>query len=245
MSLTLPLWFTLTAAASATPADTELPYAAWQTERYPAPSGVVLERPPAPPREEPEQARRLWELVPELGLALPSCRKRAESCGGIRPGLDVGITGLYRPMPYFAFGVSAHFDAFSLGRSRSADVLEASTSFFGVAGRVYAFESGAFDPYLELALGGGSLETSGVDARGRVGTHVDFAPAARVAAGLDFALGSWLRLGPVFAVSEYAPRTASVCGAGGCVSRSAERAALPRGSTSFGFRLSLSAGERL
>lgn len=243
MTPALRLFMTL-AAASPAPAEPALPYAAWNGDHYSAPKAVVLDTPPPPLTEEPENARRVWELVPDFGIALPACRGAVAGCDGVRPGVEVGLTGLYRAVPYFAIGVTARLDVFSAGRS-SDDAIQASSTFFGIAGRLYPFESGLFDPYLELAIGAGALESTGSSARQRESAHVDLAPSARVAAGLDFALNPWLRLGPTFAMSEYAAPNPTYCARGRCVSRYAGDFPLPRGATTLGFRLTVSAGERL
>lgn len=223
--------------------DAELPYAAWQGDAHAKPEAAVLERGPAPLPEPPEQARRLWEFVPDFGVALPGCRGRGADCQGVRPGLELGVSGLYRPFAFFALGVTARLDTFSVARAEGARTAQA--TFFGAALRLYAFESGMFDPYLELAVGGGSLETSAARSGQREGTHVALAPAARIAGGLDFALSPWLRLGPALAMSQYASGNATYCTHAGCTTRSDRQSALPRGATSFGFRLTIALGERL
>lgn len=200
-----------------------------------------MERAPPPLDEEPEHARRLFELTPAFGLSIPNCA-HTPGCAALSPGANVGLTVLYRPVPSFAFGVSGRLDAFSIGHD-TEQAFDASATWFGLAGRVYAFESGALDPYLELALGGGTLELSGSHAGGRDRARVDFTFGARLAAGLDVALTPWLRLGPELAFTEYVRKDS--CRGVLCGTYGAGRALLPTGATSLGFRLTLATGERL
>lgn len=224
--------------------ETALPYAAWRSARHPLPPGELRDRAPAPAPEEPEQARRLFELTPDVGVALPSCGGRGAACAALSAGAEVGLTALYRAMPYFAFGVVARLDAFSFGQG-AADAPAAQMTFFGVVGRLYAFKAGLLDPYLELAIGGGSIETTTASAGNRSRTVAEFTPAGRIGAGVDFAINPWLRLGPSASLSEYAPGSVSQCAARRCTAVDLGHAPLPRGATSLAFRLTFTTGERL
>lgn len=222
-----------------------LPYRAWTVERYPHPTYDLADRAPMPLGEEPELARRMLEFSPDLGVAIPSCGDSGSSCARLLGGAEAGLTALYRISPYFAFGLGARLDAFSLAQEESSESLRGNTTFFGVVARVYGYESGLLDPYLELALGGGALSTESERHGRRSSDRVEFAPAARVAAGLDFALNPWLRLGPTLAFARYAPGAAMHCTSEVCSSLSPSRSAIVSGATSLGFRLTFSAGERL
>lgn len=224
--------------------ETALPYAAWTSARHPLPTSELPDRAPRPAPEEPEQARRLLEFAPDVGVALPSCAGRGAACADLTAGAEVGLSALYRAMPHFAFGVVARLDAFSFGQG-AADAAAAQMTFFGVAGRLYAFQTGLLDPYLELAIGGGSVETTVTSAGNRSTTVAEFTPAGRISAGVDFALNPWLRLGPAASLSEYAPSSASHCADRRCNVVDLGQAPVPRGATSFAFRLTFTTGERL
>jgi hypothetical protein len=157
------------------------------------------------------------------------------------PGVEIGASVFYRLIPHFAVGATARLDAFSLAQGDASEALRGSSTFFGVAARVYGYDSGALDPYLELSLGAGSLEMH----RGQDRERVDFAPAGRIAAGIEFSLNPWLRVGPALAFSRYAPRAAERCSARSCVSLAPEETGIVRGTTSLGVHFTFATGERL
>jgi hypothetical protein len=74
-------------------------------------------------------------------------------------------------------------------------------------GRVYLFESGAFDPYLELGLGYAVDRAEGA----RAGSH---GPSARAGGGLDWVIVSPLRLGAHAAYRERVEWPSRPCAAG-------------------------------
>jgi hypothetical protein len=117
--------------------------------------------------------------------------------------------------------------------------------FWGLTGRAYFLESGVFDPYLELAVGGGSLRLEVSGQRLRAEEQVPFAFGARSAAGVDLLLNSWLRLGTFFSFTRFAPASVAHCEVLGCSARSAGSSWLAVGATSLGVRVSLATGELL
>jgi hypothetical protein len=177
--------------------------------------------------------------VPELGAVFSHCGARA-GCSALTAGSELGLSALYRATPFFAFGASTRIAMFDVADAEST---RGHSLFAGVAGRVYFFEAGLWDPYLELALGGVSLAASHAARRGRLHDEVSFAPAARAAFGIDFALNPWLRLGPALAVARYAPRRVERCVAAACAPIEPASSALPHGLTSFGLRLTFASGE--
>jgi hypothetical protein len=222
-----------------------LPYDAWQGTHYDAPHSAPLERAPAPLADAPDHPRRQFELGSELGIGLPHCPSNdGVGCPSFTAGSEVALTLLVRPSPYFAFGVSGRRFAFGLGGSSGAEEAHGSALFFGLAGRAYFLESGLLDPYLELDLGGGRLDLD-VSGPARANERVVFAPGARSAAGVDFALNSWLRLGTFVALTRFLPTSVAHCEALGCTTRSGGSSWLAVGATSLGVRLTFAAGEAL
>lgn len=225
--------------------QTALPYRAWTARGYGVPSTALSDRAPLPLGEEPEAARRMIELAPQLAVVLPTCADGETSCARLLPGVELGVSALYRIAPNFAFGLVARMDAFSLTHADALEKLRASATFFGLLGRLYAYESGLLDPYLELALGGGTLQTKSQGPSGRVSDQVDFASALRLAVGLDFVVTPWLRFGPTLAFSRYAPASATHCTGQDCGWLPAARSSIVLGTTSLGLHWTFAAGERL
>jgi len=151
---------------------------------------------------------------------------------------------LFRPNPYFAFGASARRFAFGLGGSAGGSEARGGALFWGLTGRAYFLEAGLVDPYLELALGGGSL---GLEVSGsvRAEEQVPFAFAARSAAGVDLLLNGWLRVGSFLSLTRFVPSSVAHCEGLGCSARSADSSWLAVGATSLGVRLGLASGELL
>jgi hypothetical protein len=162
-----------------------------------------LDAGPPPMLRAPEHARRPFAFVPELALSLPLCEggPGAEPCAALGPAFGGSLSGFYRIYPYFAFGARASYFR-SRGSARGESALGGEVIDGAAAGRVYFYESGAFDPYLELDLGYGSLDTSFVDASGKRHQLSAFGPTARVSGGLDFVVSESLELGGSFAFSH-------------------------------------------
>lgn len=221
-----------------------VPYDAWQGSHFDAPQVALLERAPAPLAEAPDHPRRQFELGSELGIGMPHCASDdGVGCPSFTAGGEIALTLLYRATPYFAFGVGGRRFAFGLGGSSGAEAARGSALFFGVSGRAYFLESGLVDPYLELELGGGrlDLELGAAHANESVG----FAPGARSAAGVDFALNSWLRVGTFLALTRFIPSSVAHCESRACSTRSAGSSWLAVGATSLGVHLTFAAGEAL
>ncbi|HEX6765174.1 MAG TPA: hypothetical protein VF103_06840 [Polyangiaceae bacterium] len=158
---------------------------------------------PPPLLRAPEHARKPFALVPEVSLSLPLCEggPGAEPCAALGPAFGGSLTALYRIYPYFAFGARASYFR-SKGSVRDASALGGEVFDGAAAGRVYFYEAGAFDPYLELDLGYASLDTSFADASGKRYELSAFGPTARVSGGLDFVVAESFELGGSFAFSH-------------------------------------------
>ena len=222
-----------------------LPYDAWQGTHYHAPHAALLDRARAPLADAPAPPRRQFELGSELGIGVPHCESSdGLGCPSLSAGGEVAVSLLYRPSGYFAFGAAGRRFAFGLGGSTGPEEARGSALFLGLTARVYLFDSGLFDPYLELELGGGQL---GLDVSGGPRAHesVSFAPGARSAAGVDFALNGWLRAGTFLAFTRFFPTSVAHCEALTCSTRSASASWLAVGATSLGVRLTFATGEAL
>lgn len=200
------------------PAPLPLPYEPWQgvgfTRPQPAPA-TDLPPPLARPRALP---RRPLELTAALATFLPSCGSGSvddRACQTITPGSGVDAALLYRVTPYFAFGAEAALSGFAARGRGLLSHAGGGARFLGVAGRVYFADSGAWDPYVALTLGVGSLTLQQSALAGAGVTTTGF--GARVAGGVDYVLGAHLRFGPAVSFSRWiawseAQCQASVCG---------------------------------
>ncbi|RYZ08168.1 MAG: hypothetical protein EOO73_08890 [Myxococcales bacterium] len=192
------------ASAQETSSELPLPYEPWH--------GVGFERPPAAPATDlppplarpPERPRRPLELSAALATFLPSCGSGSvddRACLTVTPGSGVDAALLYRATPYFAFGAEAALSGFGARGHGLLSSAGGGARFLGVAGRVYFADSGAWDPYVALTLGFGSLLLEG---RAPVGSSVSTTGlGVRVAGGVDYVLGSHLRLGPSVSFSRW------------------------------------------
>jgi hypothetical protein len=213
------------------------------------PPPIVLEAPPAPELPTPDYSRRPFEIAPELVLGLPSCAEGSadnQRCAGIAAGLGAGGALLWRPNPYFALGGT--FDAlhfgFHPGQSSGLSGSGASGHFVGVLGRVYFFERGVVDPYFELGLGSGGVDTR-ADEAGALYDESTSGLAFRTGGGLEFYLGHHVRLGPAFDWTTFNVSRVRRCGGGRCVDLDEGSYGHGTGFTSFALRLSIVLGPGL
>jgi hypothetical protein len=216
------------------------PSARAEAARVPPPRPELDLGPPPLPRA-PEHARKTFELVAEVGAALPTCRSGpdAERCRALAPAFGAGLMALHRAFPYFAFGGAASY-ARASGRA-TAGSLDGVLLGAGAVGRVYLYEEGAFDPYLELELGYGSLRTSLVDHEDVRHEDRAFGPLARVAGGLDFIVLPALELGGALGFTHLLLERGERCAAEACVSGGAPSGAM-LGALAFGLRAKLVLG---
>ena len=213
------------------------------TDTVPPPRSEIDEGPP-PFERPPERARRPVALVSEFLLALPTCQSgaAAEPCRALVPAIGAGFTALYRPYPYFSFGAG-----FSYARATAtppAGLLDGELFSVGAWGRVYFYEEGAFDPYLELELGYGS-HTTALSAPGGARTEDSaFGPMTRVGGGLDFAVLTHLELGAAVGFTHLLVERGEHCGMEGCARGSAPNGAI-LGALALGLRATVLLGAPL
>ena len=209
----------------------------------------MLEAPPAPELPSAEYSRRPFELTPELALGLPSCADGSidnQRCAGISAGLGAGGTLLWRPTPYFAFGGAFNVLRFGFHPAERSGSSEsrASGHFVGALGRVYFFERGLVEPYLELGLGSGSIETRAGEA-GEAYEEGASGIAFRSGGGLEFYLSRHVRLGPAFVWTTFHVSRVRRCGGGRCTDLDEGNYGHGTGFTSFAVRLSIVLGPGL
>jgi len=116
-----------------------------------------------------------------------------ERCTLLEPAVGATLAALHRPNPFFAFGVGVSYSR--AGADPEDGLVESELYAVGARGRVYFHEEGAFDPYLELELGYGSLRPTFVEVSGARRVDSVFGPRARVGGGIDFSVLPSLRLG--------------------------------------------------
>jgi len=191
-----------------------------QAEHAPPPP-IVLAAPPPPELPPSEYSRRPFELSPEVLLGLPSCADGSTSnarCSGIAAGPGLGATLLWRPSAYFAFGGALSYAGFALHPSAAAGLSRARASgyFVGVLGRLYFFERGPVEPYLELGLGSGELQTTARESDAEY-EESSGGLAVRAGFGLELYLSRHVRLGPAFDWTRLNVSHVRRCGPTRCV----------------------------
>ena len=222
------------------PAPLPSPYEAWQGSRHAPPGARRDGHLPVPfprPRELP---RRPLEATLGGAAFLPSCSAGSfddRGCVTLGPGGGAEGALLYRVGPFFAAGAEGAWSGFA-GRGRGAlSGAGGGGGFVGIAGRVYFADSGLWDPYVSLALGYSALRLN-------EGGAATSGFGARVGGGIDFLVGSRVRLGPGLSFAHFIAWSEERCR--GAVCRD-ERASYGRllGFATLGLRLTASFGDAL
>lgn len=219
------------------------PYEAWQGTGPQPPTAAPaadLAPPLARPRELP---RRPLELSVSLAVFLPSCGSGSaddRGCLTVARGSGVDAALLYRVGPFFAVGAEGALSGFAARGQGALSGAGGGARFFGVVGRVYFAEQGAWDPYVALTLGAGTLQLAGVDDT----RHSTTGLGGRVAGGVDFALGSHFRLGPSASFAHWLAWSEERCRGGVCRDQPAVHGRL-LGFATLGFRVTASFGDVL
>jgi hypothetical protein len=230
----------------AAPDELPPPYEAWsgtglQPVTSAARQGRDLPAPFARPRQQP---RRPFELSAALAAFLPSCGSGSiddRGCLTVAPGTGIDATLLYRVGPFFALGAEAAVSGFAAAGRGVLSGSGGGARFFGVVGRVYFADEGAWDPYVALTLGAGALQLRGAADDARVSTT---GLGGRVAGGVDYVFGSRLRLGPTASFAHWIAWREQRCSADVCRAQDAAYGRL-LGFASLGFRLTGSFGDVL
>lgn len=184
------------------------------------------EMPPAPDREAPEYARKSWEIIPNVGWTLPSCKAvdvGGNTCIGVGSGISFGISGVYRITPHAALGAEVEIAEFGYD-SPAAGVSGASRAgHFGPIFRTYFLERGFVDPWVQVGFGMGAASTSYANTRGDLSVTASGA-AVSAAAGVDFWVTPFLKVGPSVGQQVVFPTEVRVCWNDECSSYTAREA---------------------
>jgi hypothetical protein len=213
------------------------------------PPPIVLEAPPAPELPAPEFARRPFELSAELLLSLPSCALGSsynQRCDGIVAGPGFAATALWRPSPYFALGGTLDARRFGFRPTEGSGLAQASAEgyFWGLLGRVYFFDHGQLEPYLELGLGRGGVATRAQESAAEYQEN-SAGLAFRVGGALELLLSRHVRLGPAFAWTRFDVQHLRRCEQARCVELDRASYGHGTGFSSVSLRLSVLLGPGL
>ena len=213
------------------------------------PPRIVLEAPPAPELPPPEYPRRPFELTGELLIGLPNCALGSsynERCESVTPGPGLGASALYRPSPYFAVGATISALHFGFRPTGSAGFSSGSADghFWGLLTRLYFFDHGIFEPYLELGIGSAGLATNAQE------TAAEYRESS---AGLAFRMGGafelyvsrHVRLGPAYDWTHFYTQHLRRCGQARCVDLDDAYYGHGTGFSSFSLRVSVLIGPGL
>jgi opacity protein-like surface antigen len=219
-------------------------FAARAAAEHAPPPAIVLGPAPAPELPTLEYARRPFELSAEVLLGFPSCA--GDSSCSLSAGPGLGVSGLWRVSPHFAFGGTGNVLGFAFRSANASGLREASASggFCGLLGRVYFVDHGRVEPYLELGLGSGWLAAS---ERQADAAYQDSAwgVALRAGGGLEFNLSRQVRLGPAFAWMRLDGKRERQCAGSGCIDASEASFGRAAGFSSVSVRVSILLGPAL
>lgn len=235
------------APPSSTPRELPPPYAPWQGTGFGPPGASAAVDLPTPLARPRQQARRKFEVAAALALFLPNCGSGSiddRGCLTVGAGAGADLTLLYRVSPFFAVGAQGVLSGFGAAAEAS---ISSSTSgggsrFLGVVGRVYFADDGAWDPYVALTLGAGTLDLRGQEPGATRRSTTGF--GGRVEAGIDYAFGSHFRLGPTASFAHWVAWSERSCKDNICREAPALFGKLV-GFASFGLRVTGSFGDVL
>ena len=220
-----------------------LPYLAWQGTGPRPPTAHLDAKLPSPLARARRLPRRPIEASASLAGFLPSCGTGSvddRGCLTVSPGSGLDLSLLYRVRPFFAVGAEVALSGFAARGDGALSGAGGGARFFGIVGRVYLADEGAWDPYLALTLGAGTLQLR-ADDDARVST-TGF--GGRVAGGVDYVFGSHLRLGPTASFAHWVTWNEHSCRGNVCRDQPAVYGRL-LGFATLGFRLTVSFGDVL
>jgi hypothetical protein len=233
------------ARVAAVVAELPLPYKSWRGTRHSPPAPAPEHDAPPPLARARELSRRPFELSAAFMALLPSCAAGNiddRACLTVHAGGGVDAAFLYRAGPFFAFGLEGVASGLSGAHSGALGARGGSARFGGVVGRLYFADSGVWDPYAALTIGAGTL-TLPVHAEqsARVATT---GLGGRVAGGIDYLLGSHLRVGPTASFAHWIAWSERQCAGNVCRDQSPRYGRL-LGFATLGLRLTGSFGANL
>lgn len=148
---------------------------------------------------------------------------------------------LYRVGPFFAFGAEGALSGFAAPAHGLLSGAGGGARFFGVVGRVYFADQGAWDPYVALTLGAGTLALRGAPSAPRESTS---GLGARVAGGVDYVASSHWRVGPTASFAHWLAWSEASCSGNICQNEPAAYGRL-LGFATLGVRVTGSFGDVL
>ncbi len=244
-------WAETAVADEVPPSPTAAPYAAgYAATPHAPPPRLALSPAPAPELPGLAYERRPFELTPELLLGFASCADGTVSdarCTGLAAGPGLGVSALWRLSPYFAFGAAVAALGFGFRPAPATGLHQASArgSFYGLVGRVYAFDHGMVEPYLELGIGGGSLATSAREADGIRYDEIAGGGALRVGGAVEFFFSRHVRVGPAFDWTRFELLHLRRCTSSACTELDRGGYGHGTGFTSVSLRLTVALGAGL
>jgi len=215
------------------------------------PPPIVLDAPPPPELPAAEYARRPYELTAELLVGLPNCAIGSsynQRCDSVAAGPGFGAAALFRPSPYFAFGGTLSALGFGFRPASGSGLAQGSANgyFWGLLARVYFFDHGLVEPYLELGMGSAGLSTSAQETEADARYQENSAGLAfRVGGALEFYLGRHVRLGPAYDWTRFNVQHLRRCGQARCVDLDNASYGHGSGFSSISLRLSVLIGPGL
>jgi hypothetical protein len=176
------------------------PYEPWRGEALRLPLAPRENALPTPTVGRAERPRHPVELMAQTGALVPvggAGRLGSGRRGGLFPFGQGGLSALWRVHPYFSWGGFVEFGALRYDPAKRPAPNNPRPQFAmaGALMRVYALDSGSFDPYLELGLGYGQIERMSLAPNREHVEEVRGGPALQVGGGGDFFLAARLRAG--------------------------------------------------
>ena len=231
---------------TATTPDRELPlpYDSWDGGGTLPPNPHPRTDTPLPFARARELPRRPFELGASFSALLPSCGAGSidsRGCSSVHPSGGVDLAFVYRVTPFFGVGLEGVVSGLRGDGGGPLSAAGGSVRFGGVLGRVYFADGGAWDPYLALTLGAGTLTLPDPQGDSRAATT---GLGARVAGGVDYLLGSHLRLGPTAGFAHWLAWSEQDCARDVCRRQSLAYGRL-LGFATLGLRLTGTFGESL
>ncbi len=233
--------------AQVTPSAAELPlpYESWGGSGH-SPRTPALEHDTPPPLARArELSRRPFELSAAFMALLPSCGSGSiddRGCLTVHASGGVDAAFLYRVSPFFAVGLEGVASGLGGADAGALSARGGSARFGGIVGRVYFADAGVWDPYAAFTIGAGTLTLpSNDDLPSRVATT---GLGGRVAGGIDYLLGSHVRVGPTASFAHWIAWSEQQCSGRVCRDQSPRYGRL-LGFATLGVRLTGSLGANL
>jgi hypothetical protein len=156
-------------------------------------------------------------------VGLPNCATGSsynERCDSVSAGPGFGATALWRPSAYFALGgtISALSFGFRPAAGSALSQGSADGHFWGLLSRLYFWDHGLVEPYLELGMGSAGVATSALEAELAAEYRENSAGLAfRVGGALELYLSRHVRLGPAYDWTFFDVQHVRRCGQARCV----------------------------